>query len=74
MNLETSRSLLQRHDFNVIFVDWSAGAQTISYFAARGRIRDVARVLSAFISEFEVRNSAFFYLKISRYGAHWWND
>jgi hypothetical protein len=52
LNLETSRSLLQHYDFNVIFVDWSAGSKTINYWAARARIRDVARVVSFFISKF----------------------
>jgi hypothetical protein len=54
LNLETSRALLANGDFNVIFIDWSSGAQTINYVAARGRIREVARVTAVFISEFQM--------------------
>lgn len=38
LNTETSVALLRQYDSNIIFVDWSAGAQTINYIAARNRI------------------------------------
>ncbi len=66
MNLETSKSLLQLYDFNVIFVDWSAGSKTINYWAARARIRDVARVVSFFISKFFYSVNEWFKLKYEK--------
>lgn len=54
LNLETSKSLLAIYDFNIIFIDWSAGSKTINYWSARSRIRDVARVVSFFISKFSL--------------------
>lgn len=54
LDTETVRALLNSYDFNVIYVDWSAGAQTINYIAARRRIRTVGPVLAQFIGEFEL--------------------
>jgi len=38
-----------RGEFNHITVDWSAGAQTINYIAARNRVDDVGRFIASFI-------------------------
>lgn len=46
------RALLNAYDFNVIFVDWSAGAQTINYVAARRRIRTLGPSVARFIGNF----------------------
>jgi pancreatic triacylglycerol lipase len=45
----TVKAILAKYDYNVIFVDWSAGTSTFSYARARRRIRDVAPVVARFI-------------------------
>jgi hypothetical protein len=46
---DTVRAILEQYDYNVVFVDWSAGTSTINYPLARRRIRDVAPVVARFI-------------------------
>ncbi|XP_070497851.1 pancreatic triacylglycerol lipase-like [Chironomus tepperi] len=41
ISVGTSEELLNYYDFNVIFVDWSEGGQTINYVAAAGRTETV---------------------------------
>ncbi|KAL7017362.1 hypothetical protein ACKWTF_010335 [Chironomus riparius] len=41
ISVGTSEELLNYYDFNVIFVDWSAGGQTINYPGAAGRVETV---------------------------------
>lgn len=49
MNLRIRDSYLELSDFNVIFVDWGAGAQTPNYVAARNRVGATGTHLGAFI-------------------------
>lgn len=41
VNTRIRAAYLARGNFNVIVVDWGAGAQTINYIAARNRVNDV---------------------------------
>jgi len=47
---------LQYYDFNVIFIDWSEGAQTINYLAARNRVSAVGELVASYI-DFLVQNN-----------------
>lgn len=49
IKVETSRELLELYDFNVIFVDWSEGANLITYVGARNRVPLVATFLASYI-------------------------
>lgn len=49
INVDTSRELLYQYDSNVIFVDWSEGAQTINYVAARVRINAVGALVARYM-------------------------
>jgi pancreatic triacylglycerol lipase len=40
---------LSRGEFNIIAVDWAAGAKTINYFWARKRVKDTGRTVANFI-------------------------
>lgn len=49
INAEIRDAYLQLGEFNVIFVDWGAGAQTPNYVAARNRVGPTGTALGAFI-------------------------
>ena len=57
LNTETSRELLIQYDSNVIFVDWSEGAQTINYIAARNRINPVGELVAQYMDWLHQQNS-----------------
>jgi pancreatic triacylglycerol lipase len=40
---------MNRGSFNVIVVDWGAGAKTLNYIAARNRVSNVGTVVAQFI-------------------------
>ena len=45
----TSAELLDYNDFNVIFVDWSAGSQTINYVGAANRVPAVGTFVASYL-------------------------
>ncbi|CRL06326.1 CLUMA_CG018908, isoform A [Clunio marinus] len=47
---------LENHDFNIIVVDWSAGAQTINYAAAVARVRPVGAFVASFLDFLHINN------------------
>jgi pimeloyl-ACP methyl ester carboxylesterase len=49
VNTAIRTAYINRGEFNVITVDWGAGAQTANYLAARNRINDVAAHTARFI-------------------------
>lgn len=49
VNILITAAYLKNGEFNVIVVDWGAGANTIDYIAARNRINDVARFTASFV-------------------------
>lgn len=49
MNVNIRDAYMELGDFNVIFVDWGAGAQTPNYIAARNRVGPTGTHLGAFI-------------------------
>lgn len=49
VNVLTTEAYLRRGNFNVIVVDWGAGAQTINYVSARNRVNQVGPVVAEFI-------------------------
>lgn len=46
LNIFTSAELLNYYDFNVVLLDWSAGAQTINYPGAVLRVPQVGAMLA----------------------------
>jgi pancreatic triacylglycerol lipase len=44
-----TRDFLLRDDYNVVVVDWGAGAQTSNYIAARNRVGAVGNVVARMI-------------------------
>lgn len=46
LNVFTSVELLNYYDFNVVLLDWSAGAQTINYVGAVNRVPSVGAMLA----------------------------
>ncbi|CRK87466.1 CLUMA_CG001267, isoform A [Clunio marinus] len=44
-----ARVLLDEDDFNFVFIDWSAGAQTINYVAARNNVPPTGAAVAAFL-------------------------
>ncbi|CRK98905.1 CLUMA_CG011978, isoform A [Clunio marinus] len=55
VNTQITSAYLQNGEFNVIVVDWGAGANTIDYVSARNRINSVADVVARLI-DFLVNN------------------
>ncbi|CAO1342795.1 unnamed protein product [Diamesa tonsa] len=49
VNVLSIEAYLRRGNFNIIVVDWGAGAQTINYISARNRVNEVAPVVANFI-------------------------
>lgn len=49
IKVETSRELLTLYDFNILFVDWSEGANTITYLQARNRVQPVGEFLASYL-------------------------
>lgn len=49
MNILIRNAYLQRGNFNVIVVDWSAGAETVNYVAARNRVNSIGAVTSQIV-------------------------
>lgn len=50
---------LAKGNFNVIVVDWGAGAQTPNYILARNRVGEVGRVVAQFIDWLHLRGLHF---------------
>lgn len=49
INTETSAELLEFYDFNVLLIDWSKGARTITYVAAANRVRSVGNFVASYL-------------------------
>ena len=49
VNVLCIEAYLRRGNFNLIVVDWGAGAQTINYIAARNRVNQVGPFVASFI-------------------------
>lgn len=49
VNKLITEAYLTRGDFNVIVVDWGAGANTVNYISARNRINEVGPVVATLI-------------------------
>ena len=49
VNVLSTEAYLRRGNFNVIVVDWGAGAQTINYISARNRVNEVGPFVATFI-------------------------
>ena len=49
VNVRGTEAYLRRGNFNVIVVDWGAGAQTINYITARNRVNNVGPFVATFI-------------------------
>ena len=49
INVLSTEAYLRRGNFNVIVVDWGAGAQTINYITARNRVNEVGIAVATFI-------------------------
>lgn len=49
MNIQIRNEYLARGDFNVVVVDWGAGAETVNYLAARNRVGAVGGVTARLI-------------------------
>lgn len=49
IKVETSRELLVHYDFNILFIDWSEGANTITYLQARNRVQPVGEFLASYL-------------------------
>lgn len=49
LQVESSRELLHNYDFNVLFVDWSAGSLTITYAQAVQRVPLVGNFVASFL-------------------------
>lgn len=45
----TSAELLDYYDFNVIFIDWSEGSQTINYFGAANRVPGIGQMVANYL-------------------------
>lgn len=67
INIETSLALLNQYDSNVIFVDWSEGAQTINYIAARIRINAVGELVARYM-DFLDQNDALIWSRLTVVG------
>ena len=48
-HLSIGRVLLDRDDFNFVFLDWSAGSTTANYITARNRVSEAGAFLGAFV-------------------------
>lgn len=59
-NSQTRARYHTRGSFNVIVVDWGAGAQTINYALAAGRVRATGGVVGDFIDFLNLRGGATF--------------
>lgn len=55
VNVASTKSYLDMGDYNVIVVDWGAGAGTINYATARNRVPEVADIIAKLI-DFLVEN------------------
>jgi hypothetical protein len=64
IKVETAAELLRYYNFNVLFIDWSEGAQTINYFAAAARVPTVGQFTGSYL-DFLHENSL---LNFSRLG------
>lgn len=62
-----SEVLLEYYDFNVIIVDWGAGAQTINYAAAVARVRPVGAFFASYL-DFLHENNLIDYTRMSIIG------
>lgn len=47
--LGATHTLLLHHDFNILVVDWGAGAQTINYPAAVARVQPTGAFVATFL-------------------------
>ncbi|CRK91001.1 CLUMA_CG004689, isoform A [Clunio marinus] len=56
LNILVTAAYLRSSDVNVIVVDWSVGADTINYVAARNRVRPVGAVVATFIDNLHAAN------------------
>lgn len=56
LNIFMTREFLSREDYNVIVVDWGAGAQTINYIAARNRVGPAGGSLARLIDFMDAAN------------------
>lgn len=45
----TSAELLNYYDFNVIFIDWSEGSQTINYIGAANRVPTIGTFIASYL-------------------------
>ena len=49
ISTQTSQELLNLHDFNVLFIDWSEGSRTINYAGAANRVPTVGTFIASYL-------------------------
>lgn len=49
INTETAAELLDFYDFNVLLIDWSKGARTLTYVAAANRVPAVGILVASYL-------------------------
>lgn len=56
LNTVLTAAYLRNGDFNVVVVDWGAGANTINYITARNQVGNVGHVIAVFLDNLNAAN------------------